>query len=330
MAKSGSGGLAGWIKNSRESRSSWYAHYQQKVAYPLFLMGALFLFALGIQFSPKQIPAEEQFARWIIALTWVVFAVDYLIGLVLAPNRLTFIRGHILQGAALLFPPLRLLLLGHIFEVMRNTGGRRGNRVRTYVLYVTTLTMVVAAIAVVFFESRNPNSNIKTFSSALWWTAETVSTVGYGDYYPVTWGGRIVAGVLFVNGVALLSVITAGLAQNFLADDASPSDSATSTQKSGSAAVETGTTGAAGDKPDSESTDEGWTHVSENPQELEKVISELERAVSSVRAKVSSGLHGKSSSAGHHPSTAGASTTSDPPRDTPSPEAPTTHDGSDS
>ncbi len=327
MAKSGSGGLSGWIRKSRESRSSWYAHYQQKMSYPLFLMGALFLFALGIQFSPKQVPGEEQFARWIIALTWVVFAVDYLIGLVLAPSRWAFIRGHLLQGAALLFPPLRLLLVGHVFEVMRNTGDRRGNRARTYALYVTTLTMVVAAIAVVFFESRNPNANIKSFSSALWWTAETVSTVGYGDYYPVTWGGRLVAGVLFVNGVALLSVITAGLAQNFLADDASPSEPAKSAQESTSPVA---APPAASASSDAASADEGWTHVSDNPQELEKVISELERAVSSVRAKVSSGLQGKSSSSGHHPSTEATATTPDSPRDTPSPEAPASHDGGDS
>ena len=77
-------------------------------------------------------------------------------------------------------------------------------------LYTTTLTMVVSAIMVVLFESKSPDANITTFGNALWWTGETVSTVGYGDFYPVTLGGRLVATTLFVNGVALLSIITAG------------------------------------------------------------------------------------------------------------------------
>ena len=153
---------------------------------------------------------------------------------------------------------------------------------RTYVLYVTTLTMVVAAIAVVFFESRNPNSNIKTFSSALWWTAETVSTVGYGDYYPVTWGGRIVAGVLFVNGVA------PPLGHNGRAGTELPlptmrgpptrrpprrSRVRPRSRRERPVRRATSPTRKAPTRVD---------HVSENPQELEKVISELERAVSSV------------------------------------------------
>lgn len=293
-------GIGAWIARSREGRSTWYERYQEKVTYPLFLMGALFLLALGIQFSPNQVAAEQEFARWIIALTWVVFAIDYVIGLVLAPNRLRFMREHILQGVALIFPPLRLLLLGHIFHVMSKAGGRRGNRLRTYVLYLTPLTMVVAAIAVVFFESRDASANIKSFSDSLWWTAETVSTVGYGDFYPVTLGGRLVAAALFINGVALLSVITAGLAQNFLADDTVPdaTDGASEAQNESAAGEVTDKAEVpVASAPVGADTAEGlslrdWAEMGQDPAELDRLLSDIDHAVSSVRAKLIPGGHG--------------------------------------
>ena len=68
-----------------------------------------------------------------------------------------------------------------------------------YLIYITTLLLVMASILVVYFERASPNANITSFGNALWWGGETVSTVGYGDFYPVTIGGRLVAAVLFVK-----------------------------------------------------------------------------------------------------------------------------------
>ncbi len=78
------------------------------------------------------------------------------------------------------------------------------------------MVVVFASLLVVFFERTSANSNIRTLGDALWWASETVSTVGYGDYYPVTTGGKIVAVALFVNGIALLSAVTATIAARVL------------------------------------------------------------------------------------------------------------------
>lgn len=189
-------------------------------SYPLFALSLLFLVSFMITLDGTSSAGEKEVASIIMPVTWVAFAIDYAIGLALSQDRWHFVKTHLIQAAALLFPPLRVLLLGHAFNVLRRTPLRRGDRARTYVLYLTTLVLVMSAIMVVYFERQAPNANLTTFGNALWWGGETVSTVGYGDYYPVTVGGRIVAGLLFVNGVALLSIITAGLAQNFTSDDA--------------------------------------------------------------------------------------------------------------
>lgn len=214
----------------------WYHTYEKWAAYPLFVLSLMFLAAFSIQVLDIQDPVDQAFARVAIPLTWSAFAIDYVIGFTLASNKLHFIRSRPLQLAALVFPPLRLLLLGHAAAVLQATASR-ADRARVYLLFITTLTAFLGAILVVYFELRVPNSNIRSFGNALWWVGETVSTVGYGDYYPVTIGGRLVAGVLFINGVALLSVITAGMAQRFTSEPPPPAPAATTPAASSPATV---------------------------------------------------------------------------------------------
>lgn len=71
-------------------------------------------------------------------------------------------------------------------------------------------------------ESNAKGSNIHSFGQALWWAVVTVTTVGYGDKYPVTAGGRGVAVVLMLVGIGLIGVLTATVASYFVeqrADD---------------------------------------------------------------------------------------------------------------
>ena len=65
-------------------------------------------------------------------------------------------------------------------------------------------------------ERNSPDANIKTFGDGLWWAATTVTTVGYGDRFPTTPLGRLIAVVLMLVGIALLGVITATIATWFV------------------------------------------------------------------------------------------------------------------
>lgn len=194
----------------REYLTQRYEHYS---SYPLFVLSLMFLIGLIMIVDSG---SQEQYANLgqrLVLLGWLGFLADYLIGLSLAPDRRHYLRHHVFQALGVLIPPLHILLLGKVARTM-TSGARRkfGGRVRVYALYLTTLLMVAAAVVVTFFERSAAGANITSFGDALWWTAETVSTVGYGDYYPVTLGGRIVAVALFINGIALLSVVTATIA----------------------------------------------------------------------------------------------------------------------
>jgi Ion channel. len=112
---------------------------------------------------------------------------------------------------------LRLLRLVTLVSVLGRTATAsfRG-RVATYVGSAVLLVIFVASLAVLDAERGRPGANINSFGDALWWSVSTVTTVGYGDRYPVTVTGRLVATGLMICGIALLGVVTASIASWFL------------------------------------------------------------------------------------------------------------------
>ncbi|MEW1960534.1 potassium channel family protein [Kineococcus sp. NPDC059986] len=94
----------------------------------------------------------------------------------------------------------------------RSGGSSLRGRVGVYVATATSLVGFCAALAVLEAERPAPGANITTTPDACWWVLTTITTVGYGDHYPVTLTGRLVAIALMLAGIALLGVVTASLA----------------------------------------------------------------------------------------------------------------------
>lgn len=194
--------------------------YERKVAYPLFVAALMFIVGMVLALDVQSSTVAAVSGRWLIIISWAAFAADYAVGLYLSPRRSKYVATHVVQLVGILFPPVRILLMGRVVTVLTQGAKRKlGNRVRVYALYLTTLAVVIASMLVVWFERRDPLSNIHSLGDAFWWSAETVSTVGYGDYYPVTPGGRVIAVFLMVNGIALLSAVTATIATKVLEGD---------------------------------------------------------------------------------------------------------------
>jgi voltage-gated potassium channel len=109
--------------------------------------------------------------------------------------------------------PLRVLRLVTLLRVLNRTaaGNLRG-RVALYVSTGSLLIAFVAALAVLESERSAEDASITTFGEAIWWACTTMTTVGYGDLYPVTPSGRLVAVGLMFGGIALLGTVTATFA----------------------------------------------------------------------------------------------------------------------
>lgn len=83
---------------------------------------------------------------------------------------------------------------------------------------LVVLIMSVSSIAILHLET-SPESNITNAQEAVWWTFVTITTVGYGDFYPVTFGGRLLAGFLMLFGIGLFGVFTGIAASFFMGSD---------------------------------------------------------------------------------------------------------------
>lgn len=187
---------------------------------PLVVLSAtaLFLFFLTMKLDPAY---SQNGTGWIdacLAVTWLFIAADYLLGLVLAPDRMAYVRQSPLALLGVLVPPLGMLLAGHAVRVLAQSHRLR-DRIPALAAVLTLFIVVFGGLLVTYAERNAEGATIRTPGQGFWWAAVSVTTVGYGDYTPVTPSGRMIAAVVIFNGLALIGVITATLASRFVGDD---------------------------------------------------------------------------------------------------------------
>jgi voltage-gated potassium channel len=191
--------------------------WEQATEAPLTLAAVVFLVAYAVPIVwPATAPRWRALCDVLVAVVWGLFVVDYIVRLTVSTNRLRFVRRNLLDLAVIALPllrPLRLLRLVALLAVLNRTSARtlRG-RVVTYVVGGTLLLLLVGGLAVTDAERGAAGATIGGFGDGLWWAVTTMTTVGYGDMYPVTTAGRFVAVALMIGGIALLGVVTATLA----------------------------------------------------------------------------------------------------------------------
>ncbi|AUD01575.1 potassium channel family protein [Spirosoma pollinicola] len=167
------------------------------------------------------------------------FLYDFFLRLYQAPNKWEFLRWGWIDLLASI-PALDWFRLGQlvrVFRILRMVRSfrsirdfihylfrDRANGTLAVVLLSSVLLMIFGAIAILYVE-RVPEANIKTPSDALWWAFVTITTVGYGDRFPITTAGRLIAAVLMVAGVGLFGTFTGYVANFFVVDEQEQSDS---------------------------------------------------------------------------------------------------------
>lgn len=150
---------------------------------------------------------------------WLVFALDLAVRVALAENRVRWLARHPIDVLTVALPALRPLRVLRVFTAGHSLLTRRGGLVKTgqVVLLSASLLILIGALGVLDAERGDPDATIRSFGDALWWAMATVTTVGYGDLYPVTTAGRWVAAALMLLGISVLGVVTAGVAAWFVA-----------------------------------------------------------------------------------------------------------------
>jgi voltage-gated potassium channel len=213
-----------------EPSSARLDRFERATEIPMLILSVVFLAGLV---TPVIDPHLSSSVRPMIALTdtavWAVFVVEYLIRLWLAPLRLRFVAHNVLDLVVIAVPVLRPLRLARLARLARftragalaassvkHTRRRLHIDVAVQVVSVAVVIVFIGAVGILDVERNAKGSNIHTFGDALWWALTTVTTVGYGDRYPVTGQGRLIASAVMITGIAVLGVVTASVAGWFV------------------------------------------------------------------------------------------------------------------
>jgi voltage-gated potassium channel len=190
--------------------------FERRAEWPLAVAAVVFLVLFSRQVLVQPHGREAHIIWAINWAIWGLFFLDYFVRLYLATNRWRWFVRHLLDFAIVTLPllrPLRLLRLLVLIEVLQKAVGDafRG-KIVVYTLSGVVLLIYTASLAVFEKERYLPGATINSFGKALWWSVTTVTTVGYGDVYPVTNTGRVIAALLMIGGISLVGVVTASLA----------------------------------------------------------------------------------------------------------------------
>lgn len=187
----------------------------------LTLLAVLFLVVFSIPAFVIDLSENAQnsieLVQWIC---WLAFALDLFIGLLTSKNKKDYLVKHPLELLSVLLPFLRPLRLMRVISfgglALQKIALGKQFAITVKVALTAVFVSYIAAVQITISERNVEGSNIKSFSDGLWWAVTTVTTVGYGDRFPTTTEGRILAVMLMLVGISLVGVITASVASWFV------------------------------------------------------------------------------------------------------------------
>lgn len=205
----------------------------KNTAYEIFIgaLSILSIFNLVLVYAVSGDSALELVLSVMNALFSAIFLGDFIYRISTAPKASRyFFRGFGWADllASLPFPQfkiLRLFRLLRVFRLLRELGPRtvwttlihdRANSALMTLLLMGILVLQFGSISILYVEENADGANITTASDALWYTLVTISTVGYGDQYPVTNAGRMIGTLIIIVGVGIFGTFTGYLANLFL------------------------------------------------------------------------------------------------------------------
>jgi voltage-gated potassium channel len=211
---------------------------------PLIVLSFIWIGLLILEFTR----GLTGFLPTLVLIIWGTFILDFIIGFIIAPRKLVYLRNSWLTAIALVIPAFRILRIFPALRVLRaarfirsanlvriltstNRGLRAlrqslGRRGFGYVVLATVMILFVGAGGILQFESSTALERggyedvvgIDSYGDALWWTAMIITTFG-SEYWPQTAEGRVLTVILAVYSVAIFGYVTATIASMFVSSD---------------------------------------------------------------------------------------------------------------
>jgi voltage-gated potassium channel len=203
---------------STAARDRWEA----VTTWPLMAASVLFLIAYSWSILDRSLTSTANIVIGVIlALVWIAFIVDYIVRIVLSPDKLYFLGHSKVDLLSVVLPiarPFRLLkYLGRLPLLGGNSGAALRRRVIIIAATFVVMFIYVISLAEYAAERDAKGANITSFGDSIWWACVTMATVGYGDYFPITIMGRVLAVILMIGGIAIVGTAS-GTLVSFLND----------------------------------------------------------------------------------------------------------------
>ena len=206
-------------------RQRWLDHYTHHTSALLSTLALVYLVTYSIQsIWPYN---DTTWYAWLSAfalLLWLLFAIDLVFRFIMSTQKRHFFRRNLLDTITVVIPQFRALRALRAFTsggILSKKGLISGGAVATAVLAVL-LVVWVGGLMVLNAERGAPGAEITTIGVAIWWAFETITTVGYGDFVPVTGAGRAFGVLVMFAGITVLGVVSASLAATLVKKGASP------------------------------------------------------------------------------------------------------------
>lgn len=210
-------------------RSESYARFTSWTDVPMMAVSVLWLPVLLLPMVMSLSSGMQETFSVVDYTVWALFTLEYIIKLYLADDRRAFVHHNLLDLVVILVPflrpfralrllrLLRLVRVGVVVaEILRRARSILTHKGLHFILLAVLMIVLVGAAIEVAAENQATGSNIHTYGQALWWAIVTITTVGYGDHFPVTALGQGVAVILMLAGIGLVGVLTATVASYFV------------------------------------------------------------------------------------------------------------------
>lgn len=195
------------------------AKFGERLNLSLTMLSLAYLWVYSTQVLARPAGLAAGLLNFAANSIYVIFGLDCLWKIVVYAsqekskrNLRQFIFTMALPVLALLAPAFRTLRLFRVLLTLRGFVGLVKNRAESAGLMVLLSFPIIAytsALAILDVERNAAGSNITSLKDALWWALITMTTVGYGDHYPVTDEGKLIASGLLITGIVIFSTITA-------------------------------------------------------------------------------------------------------------------------
>jgi len=204
---------------TESARERAVAKWEKYSTIPLAVLALVYLALYAVEVLGDESSAVLFDLVAISDIIWGIFIVDYLARLVMHEDRKLFLKRNVIELIGLLLPffrAFRMLRVVIAINFLTRAAKSLQGRINIYIGLVLPILVLTCSLGVFEAEHRAPGANITQYGDALWWAFVTITTIGYGDYYPVTFEGRAIAVLLMLSGLALVSVITVSFASWFL------------------------------------------------------------------------------------------------------------------